>query len=65
MSFDRDPNEQANISAADLAMLVDERNELLEALKEIVECYGVEDGWVSDASINKAHAAIAKTEGKK
>lgn len=33
MSFDQDPNEQANISGADLAMLVDE-NRILEEQRD-------------------------------
>lgn len=32
MSFDQDPNEQANISGADLAILVDERAFLKDML---------------------------------
>lgn len=34
MSFDQDPNEQANISGADLAILIDEIKELKRQLSE-------------------------------
>ena len=66
MSFDQDQNEQANISGADLAIMVDEFNllkktnaELLEALIEVVA--------ISDRKHeiwDKAKAAIAKATGE-
>lgn len=38
MSFEQDPNEQANISGADLALMVDEIKRLKEERTILIEC---------------------------
>ena len=65
MSFEQDPSEQANISGADLAVLVDDlraarlqRDRLLAALKWVVHLSDRKhDAW------DAAHAIIDEVEG--
>jgi hypothetical protein len=77
MSFDQDPGEQANISAADFAIMCDElkhirseRDELLNALAKYVTVItqaGGGDKALFMAAIreadNTARAVIAKVKG--
>ena len=63
MSFDQDPNEQANISGADLAVLVDQRNDLLEALQRAATCMEMAKLPFMTAALTQARAAIAKATG--
>lgn len=59
MSFEQDPNEQANISGADFALMVDEMNALradaerYRWLREQARC-GTFGGVVTDAAIDSA-----------
>jgi len=71
MSFDEDPNEQANISAADLAQMIDEihrvkteRADLLAALEDCISHVPVSGLlWHGREVMIKARAGIAKVKG--